>query len=56
MNVTRRTMFESEMLQIGLFEARNVSEKCGDVERQSRNVVVLPLVACFRSTTRLAGT
>jgi hypothetical protein len=41
MNVTRRTLFESEMLQIGLFEARNVSEKCGDVERQNRNVVVL---------------
>jgi AraC-like DNA-binding protein len=47
MNVTRRTLFDSEMLQIGLFEACNVSEKCGDVERQSRNVVVLPFRGLF---------
>jgi AraC family transcriptional regulator len=47
MNVTRRTLFESETLQIGLFEARHVSEKCGDVERQSRNVVVLPFSGLF---------
>jgi hypothetical protein len=47
MNVTRRTLFENEMLQIGSFEARNVSEKCGDVERQSRNVVVLPFSGLF---------
>jgi AraC family transcriptional regulator len=47
MDVTRRTLFESETLQIGLFEARNVSERCGDVERQSRSVVVLPLSGVF---------
>jgi AraC family transcriptional regulator len=47
MNVTRRTLFEREALQIGLFEAHNVSEKCGDVERQSRNVVVLPFSGLF---------
>jgi AraC-like DNA-binding protein len=47
MKVTRRTLFESKMLQIGLFEARNVSEKCGEVERQSCNVVVLPFSGVF---------
>jgi AraC family transcriptional regulator len=47
MNVTRRTLFDSETLQIGLFEARHVFEKCGDVERQSRNVVVLPFSGLF---------
>jgi AraC family transcriptional regulator len=45
--VTRRTLFESKTLQIGFFEARDVSEKCGEVERQSRNVVVLPLSGLF---------
>jgi AraC family transcriptional regulator len=47
MGVTRRTLFESEALQIGLFAARNVSERCGDVEQQGRNVVVLPLSGVF---------
>jgi AraC-like DNA-binding protein len=47
MKVTRRTLFESKMLQIGVFEARNVSEKCGEVERQSCNVVVLPFSGLF---------
>ena len=47
------------MLQIGLFEARNVSEKCGDVERQSRNVVVLPFSGLFSKCDafrRMTGT
>lgn len=47
MKVTRRTLFESKTLQIGAVEARDVSNKCGDVERQSRNVVVLPLSGLF---------
>ncbi|HUK60836.1 MAG TPA: AraC family transcriptional regulator [Stellaceae bacterium] len=47
MQVTRTTLVESEALQIGLFEARNVSDKCGDVEQQSRNVVVLPFSGVF---------
>lgn len=47
MNVTRRTLFESTTLQIGLFAARNVSDRCGDVERQSRNIVVLPFSGVF---------
>ena len=44
---TRRTLFESETLQIGLFEAHPVSDACGDVERQSSNVVVLPVSGVF---------
>jgi AraC family transcriptional regulator len=47
MNVTRQTLFESKSIDIDLFEARDVSERCGDVERQSRNVVVLPLSGLF---------
>jgi len=47
MNVTRRALFESKTLQIGLFEARDVPEKCGEIERQSRNVIVLPYSGLF---------
>jgi AraC-like DNA-binding protein len=47
MNVTRRTLFEGKTLQIGLFEARDVPEQCGEVEWQSRNVVVLPYSGLF---------
>jgi hypothetical protein len=47
MNVTRRTLFESKTLHIGLFAARDVSEKCGEVERQSCNVLVLPFSGVF---------
>jgi AraC family transcriptional regulator len=45
--VNRKTLFESETLQIGLFEAHPVSDACGDVERQSSNVVVLPISGVF---------
>jgi hypothetical protein len=45
--ITRRTLFEGDRLQIRFFEARNVSDKCGDVERQVRNMVVLPLSGVF---------
>src|SRR6266852_8307719 len=44
---TRRTLFESDTLQIGWFAARPVSDACGDVERQSLNAVVLPLSGVF---------
>ena len=47
MEVIRKTLFDSETLQIGLFEARPVSDACGDVERQSLNVVVLPVSGVF---------
>src|ERR1700755_2829285 len=40
-------MFDSAALQIGLFEARGVTDACSDVERQSRNAVVLPLAGVF---------
>lgn len=47
MEISRKTLFESEMLQIGLFEARLVSDACGDVERQSLNAITLPLSGVF---------
>jgi AraC family transcriptional regulator len=47
MQITRKSLFESTTLQIGLFEARGVSKACGDVERQDRNAVVLPLAGVF---------
>ncbi|MGP0091813.1 MAG: helix-turn-helix transcriptional regulator [Xanthobacteraceae bacterium] len=47
MKVTRRSLFESETVQIGLFESHPVSDACGDVERQGSNVVVLPVSGVF---------
>lgn len=47
MDVIRRTIFESETLQIGVFAARPTSDACGDVERQNSNVVVLPVSGVF---------
>jgi AraC family transcriptional regulator len=46
-DVVRRTLFESETLQIGVFAARPTSDACGDVERQDSNVVVLPVSGVF---------
>jgi len=45
--VIRKTLFKSEELQIGLFEAHPASDACGDVERQSSSVVVLPVSGVF---------
>ena len=47
MSVTRKTLFESDMLAIGLVETRPASDACGDVEWQSSNAVVLPLSGVF---------
>ena len=47
MEVTRKTLFESDTLQIGWVAARPVSDACGDVERQSLNAVVLPFRGVF---------
>ena len=47
MEISRKTLFESGTLQIGLFEARGVTDICGDVERQSQNAIVLPLSGVF---------
>ena len=47
MNVTRRSLFESRALQIGLFEARPTSDACGAIEWQTANVVVLPFRGVF---------
>jgi AraC family transcriptional regulator len=45
--ISRKNLFASKTLQIGLFEARPVSDACGDVERQDSHVVVLPLSGVF---------
>jgi len=47
MGITRQRLFESDKLQIDFVEARNVAEKCGDIEQQYHNVVVLPLSGVF---------
>lgn len=47
MDVIRRTLFESDTLQIDAFAARPVSDACGDVERQTLNAVVLPVSGVF---------
>lgn len=47
MPVTRRTLSESATLHISLFESYPASDACGDVERQSSHVVVLPFAGVF---------
>jgi AraC-like DNA-binding protein len=47
MSVRRRSLFESDTLQIGLLAVRPTSDACGDVERQSSHVVVLPFRGVF---------
>ncbi len=47
LEISRRTLFESATLQIGLFEARDVTDTCGNVERQDQNAIVLPLSGVF---------
>jgi AraC-like DNA-binding protein len=46
-SIVRRTLFESDAIRIGSFVAHPVSDACGDVERQSHNVVVLPFAGVF---------
>ena len=47
MTITRSSLFESDALQIGLFEAHGVPDTCGDIEQQSLHVVVLPYCGVF---------
>ena len=47
MEISRKTLFEGETLQIGLFEARPISDACGDVERQNLNAIALPISGVF---------
>lgn len=47
MEVIRKSLFEGAALRIGLFEARPVSDACGEVERQALNAVVLPFSGVF---------
>src|SRR5712671_4349292 len=46
LEISRKT-FESETLQIGLFEAHPTSDACSDVERQSLNAITLPISGVF---------
>jgi AraC-like DNA-binding protein len=46
-SVVRQTLFESDAIRINSFVAHPVSDACGDVERQSLNVVVLPFAGVF---------
>jgi AraC family transcriptional regulator len=46
--IIRKSLFESQTIELGMFEAhRPASDTCGDVERQSLSVVVLPLSGVF---------
>ena len=47
MKSVRNTLFCGKAIQVGQFEARPRSDACGDVERQSSNVVVLPVSGVF---------
>ena len=47
MRIARRTLFNSELLQVGDVVARPSSSDCGELERQNRNVLVLPLAGVF---------
>jgi AraC family transcriptional regulator len=46
-DVVRRTLFEFDSLNIGVFAARPASDAGGDVERQGSHVVVLPVSGVF---------
>jgi AraC family transcriptional regulator len=45
--ISRRTLFQNSWLQIGLFEARPLTDACGEVERQNLNAMVLPFAGVF---------
>lgn len=44
---TRRTLFESEWLQVGHISVRPTSSECGEVEVSPLNVLALPLAGVF---------
>jgi AraC-like DNA-binding protein len=45
--IVRRTLFTSALLRVGHVVARPSSPECGEIERQSSNVLVLPLAGVF---------
>lgn len=47
MQIVRRTLFDSELLRVGHVVARPSSSECGEIERQSLNILVLPLAGVF---------
>jgi AraC-like DNA-binding protein len=44
---TRRTLFESEWLQVGHISVRPASSECGELEVSALNVLALPLAGVF---------
>lgn len=46
-HLTRRRLFDSELLQVGHVVARPSSSACSDVERESVNLVLLPVAGVF---------
>ena len=47
MQIVRCTLFDSELLRVGHVVARPSSSECGEIERQSLNILVLPLAGVF---------
>lgn len=47
MQITRRELYRSDVLQIGAVAARAPAGVCGEIERQASNVAVLPLAGVF---------
>ena len=47
MPIVRRTLFDNELLRVGHVVARPSSSECGEIERQSLNILVLPLAGVF---------
>src|SRR5258708_6053196 len=47
LEIRRKTLFESDTLQIGLFEASPGANARGEVERQSLNAIALPFSGVF---------
>jgi AraC family transcriptional regulator len=45
--VTRKSLFESDTLRIDTFEVRPASDKCGNIEQQKQHAMVLPVSGIF---------
>jgi AraC family transcriptional regulator len=50
--IFRKTLFENENMQIGLFKADPISDACGEVEWQSLNAIVLAINGVFSKHDR----
>ena len=45
--IVRSTLFDGKLLGVGNVVARPSSSVCGDIERQSLNILVLPIAGVF---------